>query len=187
MKEIKRTGVKSFDHELENESFLNIPLEERKKLHKEFLIKIWTKYSIYSWLLLMAILAVTALIIVICLSIDSPYKYFVFISTIGYIPLFIFLINILRTTKMKYRYFLFINQKLKDEGFNDFYFRSYMTTLCYRLIIKDQLKKYGFLDHYPFLMENFSTQSKINAFVTNEALKEMLGPDLDNVEIEEMK
>lgn len=187
MQEIKRTGVKSFDHELESESFTCFSKEERKKLDQEFKIKILTKYSLYSWLLFLGVLAITALIIIVCLVFKSPWRFLVFLAAGGYIPLFIFIFNILSTTKKKYRYFLFINQKLRDEGFNDFYFRSYMVTLCYRLIIKDQLKKYHLEDRYPYLMANFSSQEKISEFVTNEALKEFLGDDLDNVTIEKMQ
>lgn len=186
MQKVKRTGVKSFDHELENESFDYFTVDERKKLDKEFHKKILTKYSLYSWLFVLGIILITVLIAVICLVINSPFKYLVFISALGYIPLFIFLINILKTTKTKYRYFLFINSKLRDEGFNDFYFRSYMPTLCYRLIIKDQLKKYGFKDRYKYLMENFSTKEKITKFVTKESLASLVGDDgdLNNIEFE---
>ena len=187
MKEIKRTGVKSFDRELENESFDCFTKEERKALDKEFLKKIWTSYSLYSWLLFLAILAITALIIVVCFAFSSPFKYLVFIAALGYIPLFIFLVNILQTTKKKYRYFLFINQKLRDEGFVDFYYRSYMVTLCYRLIIKDQLKKYGFLDRYQFLIDNFSTREKVSTYVTQEAIADLVGPDMQNVTFEQMQ
>ena len=181
---IKRTGVKSFDHELESESFSCFLKDERKALDKEFKVKIWTLYSLYTWLLTLAVITITVVIIVVCLSFTSPLKYLVFISAIGYIPLFIFIFNILKTTKKKYRYFLFINQKLKNEGFNDFYFRSYMNTLCYRLIIKDQLKKYGFENHYQYLMDNFSTNKKTSEFVTREALKELVGDDYENAEVE---
>ena len=187
MNEIRRTGVKSFDHELENESFDCFSKEERKKLDKEFTLKIWTKYSLYSWLLFLGVLAITAIILIVCLVVDSPYRFFTFLLAPGYIPLFIFLINILKTTKAKYRYFLFINQKLRDEGFNDFYFRSYMVTLCYRLIIKDLLKKYHLESNYKFLMDNFSNHEKISKYVTEEALKDFLGDAAKDAEIEILK
>ena len=184
MSEIKRTGVKSFDHELESESFDYFSKEERKALDKEFKLKIWTLYSLYAWLLFFGAFVIAAIIIIVCVLFSSPFKYLILILLGAYIPIGIFLYNILSTTKTKYRYFLFINNKLKDEGFNDFYFRSYMVTLCYRLIIKDQLKKYGFVDHYSYLMDNFSTKTKTNQFVTREALKELVGDEYENATIE---
>ena len=187
MQEFQHTGVKSFDHELESESFDTFTEAERKALDKEFIRKILGKYSIYAYLLFAGVILITALIIVVCLSFASPYRYLVFIAAGGYIPLGIFLYNILSTTKKKYRYFLFINQKLKSEGFVDYYFRSYMVTLCYRLIIKDLLQKYGYADKYPYLYEHFSTQEKISAFVTYEALHEFLGEEGLNAPIEEIK
>lgn len=187
MNEKKRVGVKSFDHELKSESFDYFTPKEKKKLKKEFLLKILTKYSLYSWLLFLGIMAITALIIAVLLLVNSPWKYLVFIAAGGYIPLLIFLVNILQTTKNKYRYFLFVNHKLKEEGFNDFYFRSYMITLCYRLIIKDLLKKYGFIDRYQYLYDNFSTKEKVNAFITHEAISDIIGDDVANIEIEELQ
>ncbi len=186
MNTIKRTGVKSFDHELESETFDCFSEKERAALDKEFRRKIQTKYSLYSWLLFAGAVAIAAIVTVICLVFSSPWKYLVFIAFGAYIPIGIFLYNILSTTKTKYRYFLFINQKMRDEGYNNFYFRSYMPTLCYRLIIKDQLKKYGFGDHYAELIQNFSTNEKINEYVTKEAITELLGAEATDVSIEQI-
>lgn len=65
-------------------------------------------------------------------------------------------VNIISTTYTKYRYYKISWYRIKNKGYNEKYFMFEMHEPCFRLMIKDILRRSGFSDEYNQLKKDMS-------------------------------
>lgn len=161
-------NIESFEKEIKETTIDDFPPERKKQVKRHFIVKMWTTYSIYTYLLLLLMIGVIILPIILVNVLTVSYRYYFLFILVGVIPCLFFIIKMLTTIPEKYRFYLFICGELEKEGYSDFYFRSYMQAACYQIIIKDVLKQYGFGNEYPALYRNFSTEYRYHRYIENE-------------------
>lgn len=128
------------------------PAGEQKE-KREFIIKLITKYFLYGYLCLLGIIVLLAVSYIIYKRIVFPKNLLSIFFVLFSLPLAGQLLRIIFSTKHKYRYYKINKYRLRTRGYKDEYFECEMHEPCFRLIIEDLLKSFGYIQEYYELKE----------------------------------
>ena len=124
-----------------------------KSCKKEFTLKLITKYFFYGYLCLLGIIVLLTASYIIYKKIIFPKNLFSFFFILISLPLAGQFLRIVFSTNHKYRYYKINKYRLQTRGYKDEYFECEMHEPCFRLIIKDLLKSFGYIQEYYKLKE----------------------------------
>lgn len=126
---------------------------QKDKERKEFILKLVTKYFLYGYLCLLGIFILLAISYFFYKKFNSPLKLCSVFFLLCGIPVLGQFLRITFSTNHKFRYFRISKYRLRTRGYKDAYFECEMHEPCFRLIIKDLLKSYGYQKEYNELRE----------------------------------
>ena len=126
---------------------------QKEKERKEFIFKLLTKYFLYGYLCLLGIIVLLAISFFFYKKLNFPLKLLSLFFLLCSIPVFGQFLRIAFSTNHKFRYFKISKYRLRTRGYKDAYFECEMHEPCFRLIIKDLLKSYGYQKEYNALRE----------------------------------
>ena len=124
-----------------------------KSCKKEFAIKLMTKYFFYGYLCLLGIIVLLTISYKIYSKIVFPKNLLSLLFVLLSFPLFGQFLRISFSTNHKYRYYKINKYRLQTRGYKDEYFECEMHEPCFRLIIFDLLKSFGYMQEYYALKE----------------------------------
>ncbi len=126
---------------------------QKETERKEFILRLITKYFFYGYLCLLGIVILLVFSYFFYKKFNSQLKLVSIIFLLCSIPLLGQFFRIVFSTNHKFRYFKISKYRLRTRGYKDSYFECEMHEPCFRLIIKDLLKTYGFQKEYYELRE----------------------------------
>jgi energy-coupling factor transporter transmembrane protein EcfT len=148
--------------------------KEMKKLSFAcFLPLYFSRYFRYGYLfLLLLIIATIAIVASLGISIIILKIIIILLAFLIGIYAFVRLLNILFSTKYKWRYYNITIYRLKTRGFNETYFENEMYEPCMRLIIKDLIYNNNNSNNYKklqmkYINDNYSIDDAKNHLIAS--------------------
>ncbi len=127
-------------------------------LFRRFIVKFFSKFFLYGYLLFLPVLVSIAMIASLCIM---GYGLLSLVFVVSLIISLFFFVKYTLTAREKWRYYRIGYYRLKTRGFNEEYFKYEMCEPCFRLIIHDLCHEFSFDDEYERMRKLYSSRSVV--------------------------
>lgn len=121
----------------------------------KFILLYITKFFFYGYLFLAGSIIIGVLFLYLFTNTSGLIKYLQLLWAIPFFYCFIRLINIISTTRYKWRIFRIAHYRLRTRGYSENYFKYEIFEPCTRIIVKNILYEYNLKHEYKLLKEKY--------------------------------